>query len=315
MDETSAPPDAMVSLISSLPPSRLVIVGAGGRLGAALVKRYSPDHTVRGLTRDDLNLADPESICRTLEPLKYDKLILPGALTAVDYCEDHEDEAFAVNADGPKLIAEISLAKGAHVTYISTDFVFSGMYSKAYHETREAKPLSVYGASKLEGEENVLAVSGLNLVARLSWLFGPGKPAFPEWIIQQAMKQDKLSLPEEKTSSPTYTEDVVEYLAILLGHDGEVEPAGGIYHLSNSGQCTWQEWGQFCLDEAAAAGLPLKTRCVGANCLEDIAAFVAKRPENSVLDTSKFTQFAGFVPRSWQEAMRDHFARTLGAKA
>lgn len=303
----------MVSQISSLPPLRFVIVGAAGRLGSALVRRWSPDHRVRGLTRDDLDLADPASIRRTLEPLEYDRLVLTGALTAVDYCENHEDEAFAVNADGPKLIAEISAAKAAHVTYISTDFVFSGLYSKAYHESREARPLSVYGASKLEGEENVLAISGRNLVVRISWLFGPGKPAFPEWIIQQAMKQKKLSLPEEKTSSPTYTEDVVGYLALLLGFDGVGPLAGGIYHLSNSGQCTWQEWGQFCLDEAVAAGLPIKTRRIGANCLEDISAFVAKRPENSVLDTSKFTQFTGSVPRPWQEAMRDHFTRTLGA--
>lgn len=301
-------------MVSQIPSSQLVIIGSAGRLGAALLKRYSKNHTVRGLARHDLNLADPDSIRRTLEPLEYDLLLLPGALTAVDYCEDHEDEAFAVNADGPKLIAEISAAKAAHVTYISTDFVFAGLYSHAYHESRKARPLSVYGASKLEGEENVLAVSDRNLVVRLSWLFGPGKPAFPEWIIQQALKKSKLSLPEEKTSSPTYTEDVVDYLALLLGIDDGGPPAGGIYHLSNSGQCTWQEWGQFCLDEAAMVGLPLKTLQIGANCLEDIAAFVAKRPENSVLDTSKFTRFAGFAPRAWQEAMRDHFARTLEAK-
>lgn len=296
-------------------PSLLVIVGAAGRLGEALVKRFSQTHTVCGLSRNDLDLADPESIRRTLEPLQYDRLILPGGLTAVDYCEDHEDEAFAVNSDAPQLIAEISAAKGAHVTYISTDFVFDGLYFKAYHESCEARPLGVYGASKLEGEENVLAVSDRNLVVRTSWLFGPGKPGFPEWIIQQALKQKKLSLPEEKTGSPTYTEDVAEYLALLLGLDSGGAPAGGIYHLSNSGQCTWQEWGQFCLDEAAAAGLPIKTRRMGANCLEDIAAFVAERPVNSVLDTSKFTRFAGFVPRHWQEAMRDHFASTLRAEA
>ena len=304
----------MVSTSSSSLPSELVIVGAAGRLGAALVKRYSEDHTVRGLTRDDLDLSDPESVRRALEPLDYDRLILPGGLTAVDYCEDHEDEAFAVNANGPRLVAEISAAKGAHLTYISTDFVFDGCCSKACHESLKARPLSVYGASKLEGEENVLGVSDRNLVARLSWLFGAGKPAFPEWIIQQAMKHDDLSLPEEKTSSPSYSEDVVGYLALLLSLDDGGPPAGGIYHLSNSGQCTWREWGQFCLDEAAAAGLPIQTRRMGANCLEDIAAFVAKRPINSVLDTSKFTQFAGFVPRPWQEAMRDHFARTLGAE-
>ena len=293
-------------------PPRLVIIGAAGRLGGAMLESYSKCHRVIGLTRAELDLANPESIRRALEPLEYDRLILPGALTAVDYCEAHEDEAFAINADGPKLIAEISAQKGAHVTYISTDFVFGGLSERAYSEDRVPKPLSVYGASKLEGEENMLGVSQHNLVARVSWLYGSGKPAFPEWIIQQAMKQTALALPEEKIGSPTYTADVVDYLELLLGFDRGA-PAGGIYHLSNSGQCTWQQWGQFCLDQAAAAGLPLKTRVITANCLEDITAFVAKRPINSVLRTEKFTRHTGIVPRSWQEAMREHFAKTLVA--
>jgi dTDP-4-dehydrorhamnose reductase len=294
---------------SPSPPLKLVIIGAAGRLGAALFESYSKSHYVIGLKRAELDLADPESIQRALEPLDYDRLILPGALTAVDYCEDHEDEAFAINADGPKLIAEISAAKGAHVTYISTDFVFGGLSEGAYTEEKVPKPLSVYGASKLEGEESVLGVSPDNLVARVSWLYGSGKPAFPEWIIQQAMKQTALALPEEKTGSPTYTEDVVEYLALLLGLDCG-NPVGGIFHLSNSGSCTWQQWGQFCLDEAAAAGLPLKTTRIDANCLEDITAFVARRPINSVLSTDKFTRRTGIVPRDWKEAMKEHFGKT-----
>ncbi|MES2439833.1 MAG: sugar nucleotide-binding protein [Verrucomicrobiota bacterium] len=297
--------------IESKTRSKLVIVGAAGRLGAALLENYSASNPVTGLTRAELNLADPESIRRALEPMEYDRLILPGALTAVDYCESHEDEAFAVNADGPKLIAEISAEKGAHVTYISTDFVFGGLSEGAYTEERVPKPLSVYGASKLEGEEAVLGASPDNLVARVSWLYGAGKPAFPEWIIQQAMKQDTLALPEEKTGIPTYTGDVVDYLRLLVGLDDGGNPAGGIYHLSNSGYCTWQQWGQFCLDQAAAAGLPLKTRVISANCLEDIVAFVAKRPINSILSTDKFTRRTGVVPRSWQDAMREHFDKTL----
>jgi dTDP-4-dehydrorhamnose reductase len=276
-----------------------------------MLDRYSTSHHVVGLTRADLDLANPQSIRRALEDLEYDLLILPGALTQVDYCESHEDEAFAVNGDGPKLIAEISAEKNAHVTYISTDFVFGGFSSRAYTEERVPRPLSVYGASKLEGEENVLAVSKDNLVVRVSWLYGSGKPAFPEWIIQQAQKHCELALPAEKIGSPTYTEDVVEYLGLLLGLGNGNSPAGGIFHLANSGQCTWQEWGQFCLDQAADAGLSLKTGKLEGNWLDDISAFVAKRPVNSVLDTDKFTQFTGVVPRPWQVAMKEHFSLTL----
>jgi dTDP-4-dehydrorhamnose reductase len=302
----------MNAVNTSNPPLSLVVIGAAGRLGSALVGSYSKHHRVIGLTRSELNLVDPDSIRRALEPLDFDRLILPGALTAVDYCEDHEDEAFAVNADGPKLIAEICADKGAHVTYISTDFVFDGISERAYCETAIARPLSVYGASKLEGEEGVLAVSEHNLVARVSWLYGASKPAFPEWIVGQALKQEQLALPEEKLGSPTSAEDVVDLLGKLLGLEGGM-PASGVFHLSNSGHCSWQEWGQFCLDQASAAGLPLKTTKMGANNLEDIVAFVASRPINSVLSTEKFTRHTGVTPRPWQEALREHFGRTLAA--
>ena len=299
-------------LIESKRRCRIVIVGAGGRLGSALKEGWNDGRDIVPLTRAMMDLSNVASIRQVLEPLEFDRLILPGALTAVDYCEAHEEEAFAINADGPKLIAEISAEKGAHVTYISTDFVFDGLSTHAYSEDMVARPLSIYGASKLEGEEGVLGVSKDNLVARVSWLYGSGKPAFPEWIIQQALKQDKLSLPEEKIGIPTYTEDVVDYLRVLIGLDGGI-PASGIFHLSNTGLCTWQEWGQFCIDQAAAAGVTLKNQKISGNCLGDIVAFAAQRPINSVLSTEKFTRQTGIIPRSWQDAMREHFAKTLVA--
>lgn len=289
----------------------LVIIGAAGRLGGALVKRYSSRYRTLGLARQHLDLSDPQSILRALEPLRYDRLVITGALTAVDYCEDHPEEAYAINAEAPRLISEISAAKGAHVTYISTDFVFDGAKVGNYSEEDAAHPISVYGASKLEGEEHVLAVSPTNLVARVSWLYGSGKPAFPEWIISQAQKLDELALPGEKTGTPTYTEDVVSYLKLLIGLEGG-EPASGIVHVSNSGACSWQEWGQECLNIAAASGVELRTRKIEANSLDDVAAFKAKRPVNSVLDVSKLEKITGIAPRSWKEALSEHLTSGFG---
>ena len=286
---------------------RIVVVGAGGRLGKAFVSRYQGEHDVICLNHAALDLADPASIAATLKPLDYDLLILPGALTAVDYCETHQEEAFAVNSLGPKLVAEISAGKGAHVTYISTDFVFDGLSTGPYDEHATPNPLSVYGASKLEGEENILTASRDNLVVRVSWVYGPAKPAFPEWIIGQAMQQAELALPAEKIGSTTYTPDVAEYLRLLLGLEGG-PVASGVFHFANTGVCTWQQWGQHCLDAAANRGLPLRTRRISGNRLEDIKAFVASRPINSVLSSGKFQDFTGVTPRPWQEAMADHFA-------
>lgn len=286
---------------------RIVVVGAAGRLGKAFVSRYQEEHDLLCLNHAALDLADPASIAAALKPLDYDLLILPGALTAVDYCETHEEEAFAVNSLGPKQVAEISAAKGAQVTYISTDFVFDGLSTGPYDEHATPNPLSVYGASKLEGEEHVLAASPDNLIVRVSWVYGPAKPAFPEWIIGQAMQQSALALPAEKIGTTTYTPDVAEHLRLLLGFEGG-PVASGIFHLANTGVCTWQQWGQHCLDAAASRGLPLKTRRIDGNRLEDIKSFVASRPINSVLSSGKFQDFTGVTPRPWQEAMADHFA-------
>ncbi len=287
-----------------------VVLGAGGRLGAAFCQVLGDKMSLLPLRRDHLDLGNPDSIRATLEPLVYKRLILAGALTAVDFCESNENAAFAVNADGPKLVAEISAEKGAHVTYIGTDFVFGGFSSRPYKEDRIPRPLSVYGASKLEGEENVLAVSPANLVVRVAWLYGSGKAAFPEWVIKQALERPELALPEEKIGSPTYSEDVADYLPLLLGSEGH-EPACGIFHLANSGCCTWQEWGQFCLDRAIGEGLPLKTRWISGNRLEDVEAFCAVRPVNSALDTGKFAARTGIRPRSWQAAMSEYLSVIL----
>ena len=283
---------------------KIVVVGSGGRLGSLLADELEAGHDVTRLGRHELDLASPASIDAALAPLDYDLLFLTGALTGVDYCETHEAEAFAVNAEGPGRIAEISAAKGAHVTHISTDMVFEGSKDSPYLETDEAKPISVYGASKLEGERRVLAASQGHLVARVSWVFGPGRPAFPEWVIGKACAEENFTLPGNKLCCPTYTPDLVHWLAALT-LDREDGPASGIFHLCNSGPCLWRDWGQFCIDLAREAGIPVIAREITGIPVDAVAAFVAKRPVNSAMDTGKFTALTGIRPRAWQDALRD----------
>lgn len=290
----------------------IVVVGAGGRLGSSLMRLLGTEHRVTGFGRGELDLGSVRSIDKALEPLDYGHLFLTGALTAVDYCETHQDEAFAVNARGAGRIAEISARKGAHVTYLSTDLVFDGSKPEPYVESDEAKPVSVYGASKLAGEEGVLGVSAANLVARVSWVFGPGRPAFPEWIIGMACKETRLTLPGNKIACPTCTEDLVGWLAALV-LDRADGPASGVFHLCNSGPCTWRDWGQFTIDVARQAGVPIVAGEIEGVPVDDVAAFVAKRPVNSALDTGKFTEVTGITPRDWKETLRDFVVQSQTA--
>lgn len=283
---------------------RIVVIGSGGRLGAALADALRADHDVIGFDRKQLDLTSPASIDAALGGLDYDLLFLTGALTAVDYCETNEQEAFAANADGPGRIAEISAAKGAHVTYISTDFVFDGLKTGPYTETDEPRPISVYGASKLAGEQRVLAASANHLVARVSWVYGPGRPAFPEWIVGKAVAEADLTLPGDKLGCPTYTLDLIGWLtALTLGRSEG--PAAGIFHLCNSVPCTWREWGQCCIETARAAGIETIATEIRGVPLASVAAFVAPRPANSAMSTAKFTGLTGIQPREWKSALRD----------
>jgi len=281
-----------------------VVVGSGGRLGGVLAERLRRDHDVIGFDRKQLDLSSIDSIDRALAGIDYDLLFLTGALTAVDYCETHADEAHAVNGVAPGRIAEISAGKGAHVSYISTDMVFDGSKHEPYVETDEPEPISVYGASKLEGERRVLAASTGNLVARVSWVYGPGRPAFPEWIIDRACADPNLTLPGDKICCPTYTMDLIEWLSALVT-DSECGPASGVFHLCNANPCSWRDWGQFCIDTARELGFPVVAGNIEGVPVSSVPAFVAKRPVNSAMDTGKFSARTGIAPRPWKEALRD----------
>lgn len=283
----------------------IVVVGAAGRLGVSLVQALSAHNQVISLTREDLDLSSTTSIEAALDSLNYESLFIVGALTAVDFCEANEKQAFAINADGPGKIAEISAKKGAHVTYISTDFVYDGAKSSPYTEDDEALPISVYGASKLRGEENVLGESSKNLSVRVSWLYGLGKSAFPEWIIGKALAERDVTLPYDKIGCPTSCKDLVQALMLLSGVQSG-NTASGVFNFCNPPSCTWQQWGQFCIDTAKDAGLPILCETIEGVPMDSVTAFVAKRPPNSGMDVGKFMKFSGLTTRTWREALRDH---------
>lgn len=287
---------------------KILITGSTGRLGAALLREYGGRHEVLAPGRDALDLADEAGIRAALAPLDFDVLINPAALTNVDYCEFNEEEAFAVNARGPGVMAEVAARKGARMVQISTDYVFDGVAEGLRRESDPVNPKSVYGRAKLAGEEAVLAEDPGFLVVRTSWLFGPGNPGFLDAILERALREPRVEAIEDKDSSPTHTLDFARLLEPLLLEN----PVGGVLHLCNSGSCSWKEYGQAALDAAANAGLPLQAREVEGISIEDMRQFVAPRPRHTAMSTAKFTRVAGRNPRPWGEAVKacieDYFA-------
>lgn len=281
---------------------RIVIIGANGRLGAALAREYQDAFSVKAFTRDRLDLARLDQVRSCLEA-EFDLLINCAALTNVDYCESHRDEAFLINAQAPRLLAEICAEKSAKLIHISTDYVFDGKQNAPYIEKDPPAPLSIYAESKLAGEEKVLAVSPTNLVVRLSWVFGPDKPSFIDQIIQRARENETVAAVADKFSSPSYTIDVANWLRLAWENE-----AHGILHLCNDGACSWQEWAQYAIDVCRDAGIPLKADLVKKLSLADMKNFVARRPVYTVLSTAKFTALTGVQPRHWREAIAEYIS-------
>lgn len=289
---------------------KIVIVGAGGRLGAALWREYSGAGEVIALTRQQLDLANAPKVRETLDALEFDFLINCAAQTNVDRCETHPDEAFELNAEAPRLLAEICSAKDAKLVHISTDYVFDGARSEPYTEEDLAEPISVYGASKLAGEKRVLEVSERHLVVRVSWVFGPDRPSFIDWAMQQAREHDRLEAIGDKFSSPSYTVDLAEMLSRLIASE-----AVGVVHATNAGSCSWQEYGQWAIECCVAEGVAMKTTEVRPVPLASMERFIARRPPHTILSTAKYTQLTGHKPRHWKDAVADFVRSKFGPQS
>lgn len=284
---------------------KVAVVGAGGRLGAALVREYREKFDLVGFDRRALDLASADQLREKIGALDVDVVINCAALTNVDYCESHREEAFWINAEAPRLLAEVCREKKTKLIQISTDYIFAGDKREPYREEDKARPISVYGESKQAGEQNVLGTEDRHLVLRVSWVFGPDRPSFVDGIIKRAQENERVDAIADKISAPSYTLDIAEALLRLMEVD-----AHGIFHFSNGGECSWQEYGQWALDCCRERGVLLKGGHVAPLKLADMKNFVARRPVYSVLSPVKYATLTGSSPRAWREAVADYIMRS-----
>jgi dTDP-4-dehydrorhamnose reductase len=297
-------------MVGETRPVKLVILGTGGRLGAALARTWAATDEILGFARADIDFLQPGEIARVLEPLAFDALVNCAALTNVDYCETHEEEAMRVNTGAVAEIGALCARKRARCLHISTDYVFDGETDRPYTETDPARAISVYGESKLRGEQALLEASGAHLAVRVSWVFGPDRPSFIDGILKRALESDSAEAIGDKWSAPSFTLDLAAMLRPFLRDIA----CGGLLHASNSGACTWREYGEYALQSAARAGIPVKTTQVRPLPLAGMKAFVARRPVYTVLSTEKLATLTGAHPRSWQSAVEDYIATHLAPR-
>lgn len=288
---------------------KVLILGSNGRLGTALVRRWKQLAQISelvALTRAEVDLADPLAAEAGLASQKFgagDVVVNCAAATDVDGCERDPEMARRINAESPERLARLCAARGARLVHLGTDYVFDGLLERPYNEEDEARPLSHYGETKLLGDRAVLAASPEHCVVRVSWVFGPDKPSFVDAIVRRALSNPEAAAVHDKTSSPAYTEDLAKWLEAFLNPS----LPGGIYHLCNSGTCSWRDYGEYALECAKRHGVPVLTTTVAPLALTDMKAFIAKRPPHTSFDTGKFTRATGITPRHWKEAVEAYF--------
>jgi dTDP-4-dehydrorhamnose reductase len=287
--------------------SKLVITGSGGRLGTALMREYQDMFEVTGFNHVQLDLANVGEIHAKIDKVDFDVLVNAAAFTNVDLCAKQRDQAFRINAEAPRLLADICRDKKAKFIHFSTDYVFDGEKREPYVEEDSANPISVYAESKRMGEENVLAVQDGHLVVRLAWIFGPDRPSFVDGMIARARESEQIAAVADKFSTPTYTRDIAEMLPRLF----EVDVPGGILHFVNAGGCSWQEYAQHAIDCCHQFGIPLRAREVAPLKLSEMKSFIARRPVYTVLSTAKYSTLTGSSPRPWREAVAEYVREYL----
>jgi len=283
----------------------VVLGGRSGLLGSALTTALDKaGWTAFPVGRADFDPFDQGSLRDFCRENTIGAVFNAVAYTAVDKAEDERDEAFRLNRNLPRLLGLTVRELGIPLVHFSTDFVFDGKKDAPYTPQDEPAPESVYGQSKLAGEQALfeIAPAGL-LVARTSWLFGPGKGNFVATILRLAKERDKLTVVADQTGSPSYTPDLAANSVALLESG-----ASGLFHLASSGKATWCE--------LAAEAVSL----AGLNCrVEPITTAEwptkAKRPHYSVLDLDEFTAATGLTPRPWEQGLRDYVFNDLGLSA
>lgn len=281
---------------------RILLLGSKGRLGAALARNWSRTHDVAARSRADIDVSNPADLASLLEAETFDILVNATGLTSLEACEENPELAHRINAEAVEVMAEKAKKKHARLIHFSTDYVFDGRSPLPYTEQDHPAPLSHYGYSKRAGEEVTLHHSANNLVFRVSWVFGPDKPSFVDMILNRAQIENSLEAIADKTSSPTYTEDVADWLRPFIEQDAP----GGLYHACNQGSCSWHGLGEEALQIAANQGWKLQTKDIRPLQLKEMKAFKAERPVQTAMSTDKLASVIGKSPRSWTEALRTY---------
>ena len=277
-------------------------------VGSDITPAYSGADDGSAVTRApyvQLDITDAGAVSRVLGEARPDAVIHCAAWTAVDAAEDNEEKVRAINAGGTEHIARACRAIGAKMMYISTDYVFDGQGEMPWSpDCRDYAPLSVYGRTKLEGEQAVASLLDAYFIVRIAWVFGVNGKNFIKTMLSLGQKHDTLRVVCDQIGTPTYTLDLARLLVDMIETDKY-----GYYHATNEGG--YISWADFAKEIFRQAGMPTKVMSVTTS---EYGLSKAARPYNSRLDRRKLIE-SGFAPLpTWQDAL-SRYLREIGCMA
>ncbi len=283
---------------------KILITGAGGQLGRELhvLKAAYPNWEFRAAGRADLDIADASAVQQVFEAFQPDYCLNTAAYTAVDRAEEETDQAFAINAAGAENIAKVCLAHGTRLFHYSTDYVYKDGIGRPLREDDPTAPAGVYAASKLEGDQRVLAALSTATVIRTSWVYSSFGHNFVKTMLRLGQERDQLRVVFDQIGTPTYARHLaVATLSVIEQiESGKTQSAdvAGVFHYSNEGVCSWYDFARAIFE------------LTGISC--DVSPIEsseyptpAKRPSFSVLNKAKFKTATGQTIPHWREALQE----------
>lgn len=287
---------------------KILLLGKNGQLGWELQRSLAPLGEVIALSSASSDycgdLANLEGLAQTVRKLAPDMIVNAAAYTAVDKAETDVEQARIVNALAPGVLAAEAKKLGAWLIHYSTDYVFDGSGEHFWQESDATGALSVYGKTKLEGEQAVAAAGCQHLIFRTSWVYAARGANFAKTMLRLASEREQLNVINDQFGAPTGAELIADLTAHSLRHALLHPQVSGLYHLAAGNVTSWYDYARFVIETARAAGMPIK---VAPEAIKPIPASAyplpAPRPFNSRLNTDKLQQTFGLVLPDWQHGI------------
>ena len=300
---------------------KILLLGKNGQVGWELQRSLAPLGEVIALDFDSTgtlkaNFADPESLAATVRAVAPHLIVNAAAHTAVDKAESEPEFARALNATSPSVLAREAAALGAWLVHYSTDYVFNGSGTTPWREDSATGPLSVYGVTKLEGEQAILASGCQHLIFRTSWVYAARGGNFAKTMLKLAKERDKLTVIDDQIGSPTGADLLADITAHAVRMAIAKPELAGVYHAVAQGETSWYGYARHVIENARAAGQPIRVT-PDAVLPVPTSAFPtpAARPNNSRMNTHKLRDTFGLTLPAWQAGVERMLSEVLSNPA